>query len=81
MLVRPLASRLVGRFLIAWQRIIRPLPRREEIEFAEFLIEADGFVDHPLLLVVVAHLDKAGEREILAVNSRRMSGWPVKITP
>src|SRR6202171_1770076 len=47
-------------------RIIRPLPRREEIEFAEFLIEADGFVDHPLLLVVVAHLDKAGEREILA---------------
>src|ERR1700736_2887184 len=47
-------------------RIVGPLPRREEIEFAEFLVEPDRLVDHPLLLVVVAHLDKAGEREILA---------------
>src|SRR5580698_2293982 len=41
-------------------------PGREKIEFAEFLIETDGLVDHPLLLVVVAYLDEAGEREILA---------------
>ena len=47
-------------------RIIGAFPRREEIELAEFLVEADGLVDHPLLLVVVAHLDEAGEREILA---------------
>src|SRR6266436_6755155 len=52
--------------LIARQRIIRAFPWREEIEFAEFLIETDGFVDHPLLLVVVADLDEAGEWKILA---------------
>src|SRR6266496_1820955 len=65
----PLAIRhslFAASLLIARQRIVRAFPRREEIEFAEFLIEADGVVDHPLLLVVVAHLDKAGEREILA---------------
>jgi hypothetical protein len=28
--------------------------------------QLDRLVDHPLLLVVVAHLDKAGEREVLA---------------
>ena len=55
------------RLLIARQhRIVRAFPWREKIEFAEFLIEADGLVQHPLLLVVVAHLDEAGEREILA---------------
>jgi len=32
------------------RRIIRAFPWREEIEFAEFLIEPDGFVHHPLLL-------------------------------
>ena len=42
------------------------LPRREEIEFSEFLVETDRFVQHPLLGVVVAHLDEAGERKILA---------------
>src|SRR3981081_2083175 len=47
-------------------RIISAFPWREKIEVAEFLIETDGFVEHPLLLVVVAHLDEAGEREILA---------------
>ena len=55
------------RLLVTRQhRIVRAFPRREEIEFAEFLVEPDGLVDHPLLLVVVAHLDKAGERKILA---------------
>src|SRR5450631_1844189 len=52
--------------LIARQRIVRAFPWREKIEFAEFLIETDGFVNHPLLLVVVAHLEKAGGRKILA---------------
>src|ERR1700704_69485 len=61
-----LATPLWPRLLIARQRIIRAFPWREKIEFAEFLIETDGFVDHPFLLVVVAHFDEAGEREILA---------------
>ncbi len=33
---------------------------------AEFLRQAHLVVNHAFLLVVVAHLDKAGEREILA---------------
>src|SRR6266849_1905525 len=52
--------------LIARQQIVRAFPWREEIEVAEFLIETDGFVEHPLLLIVVANLDEAGKREILA---------------
>ena len=48
------------------ERIVRALPWRQEIEFAEFLVEADRLVEHPLLLVVVANFDEAGEREILA---------------
>src|SRR5438876_8930026 len=47
-------------------RIVRAFPWREEIEVAKFLVETDGFVKHPLLLIVVAHLDEAGKREILA---------------
>src|SRR5712664_3680009 len=61
-----LSTHLWPRLLIARQRIVRAFPGREKIEFAEFLIETDGFVEHPLLLVVVAHLDETGEREILA---------------
>src|SRR5258708_15671471 len=58
---------LLLRLVIAGQhRIVRALPRREKIEFAEFLVEPDGFVEHPLLLVVVAHLDETGQRKILA---------------
>ena len=42
------------------------LPRRQEIEAAEFLLQPHRLVDDPLLLLVVAHLDIAGQREILA---------------
>src|SRR5581483_4230230 len=42
------------------------LPRAEEVEAAEFLLQLDRFVDHALLYVVPAHLDEAGQREILA---------------
>ena len=79
------------RLLVAGQRhVARALPRREEIEIAEFLGEPDLVVDNALLLVVVAHLDEAGQREILAQRmaleavvgeQRRMSGWPVNSTP
>src|SRR5438445_12667027 len=65
----PLATRhslLATSLLIAGQGIISAFPRREEIEFAELLVETDRLVQHPLLLVVVAHLDKTGERKILA---------------
>jgi len=44
----------------------RSFPRRKEIELAEFLVEPNRLVHHPLLLVVVADFDEAGEREILA---------------
>ena len=42
------------------------LPRAQKIELAEFLIEPHRLVAHPLFLIVVAHLDEAGHREILA---------------
>src|SRR5580704_11122883 len=57
---------LLLRLLIPRQRIMRPLPWRQEIEIAELLGQVHRVVDHSLLLVVPAHLDKAGEREILA---------------
>ena len=54
------------RLLIARQHVVGAFPRRQEIEIAEFLHQLHRLVDDALLLVVVAHLDKAGEREILA---------------
>src|SRR6185437_3875824 len=41
-------------------------PRRREIEAAEFLLQLHRLIDDALLLFVVAQLDIAGEREILA---------------
>ena len=41
-------------------------PGAEEIEAAELLGQLHRLVDHALLLVVVAHLDIAGQREVLA---------------
>jgi hypothetical protein len=45
---------------------IRPLPRRHEIELPVFLHEVHGLVDHALELLVIAHLDIARGREVLA---------------
>src|SRR5262249_3949940 len=56
----------VSRLLVPRQRIARTLPRRQEIEVAEFLRQPDRLVDDALLLVVVAHLDETGEGKILA---------------
>src|SRR5260370_36649649 len=55
-----LSTHLWPRLLIARQRIARAFPGREKIEFAEFLIETDGFVEHPLLLIADADVDTAG---------------------
>ena len=52
--------------LVARQHVVGAFPRRQEIEGAEFLRQRHLVVDHALLLVVVAHLDEAGERKILA---------------
>jgi len=41
-------------------------PRADEIEGAKFLAQVHGLVDDALLLDVVAHLDIAGERKVLA---------------
>ncbi len=54
------------RLLVARQHVVHAFPGRQEIEAAEFLLELHRLVDHALLLLVVAHLDIAGEREILA---------------
>src|SRR3954447_2595231 len=59
-------SRLLLRLLITWQWVIRSFPRRKKIEVAKFLGQPNRFVDDTLLLVVVTHLDEAGERKILA---------------
>src|SRR5262249_31776091 len=64
----------VSRLLVPRQRIARTLPRRQEIEVAEFLRQPDRLVDDALLLVVVAHLDETGEGKILA---QRMTLEPV----
>ena len=42
------------------------LPRAKEIEAAEFLLQLHRLVDDALLLFVVAQLDIAGQRKILA---------------
>src|SRR5437868_5363235 len=61
------AIRRSFRLLVAGQRqVAGAFPRRQEIEIAKFLREPHLVVDHALLLVVVAHLDKAGQRKILA---------------
>ena len=54
------------RLLVARQHVVRAFPWRHEIEIAEFLLEFDRLVDHALCLVVVAHFDEAGQREVLA---------------
>ncbi len=43
-----------------------PSHGREEIEAAIFLHQLHRLVDHALQLIVVAKLDEAGEREVLA---------------
>src|SRR5262245_32690093 len=64
----------VPRFLVAWQRVPRTFPWREEIEVAEFLRQPDRLVDDALLLIVVAQLDKTGEGKVFA---QRMALEPV----
>src|SRR5215472_15363703 len=66
-------GRLRG-FLVAGQLARHALPGRQEIEAAEILRQLHRLVDDALLLLVVAHLDIAGEREILA---QRMALEPV----
>ena len=66
---REVAEVLVGhgrlaRLLVAGQR--RALPGAQEVELTEFLAQAHRLVAHALLLVVVAHFDEAGHREVLA---------------
>ncbi len=53
-----------ARLLVAGQR--RALPGAQEVELPEFLAQPHRLVAHALLLVVVAHLDEAGHREVLA---------------
>src|SRR3954469_9052450 len=54
------------RLLIARDDVVRPFPRRQKIEIAEFLREAHRLVHDALEFIVPAHLDKAGQREVLA---------------
>ena len=54
----------VFRLLVARQR--QTLPRAQEIELAEFLIEPHRVVAHTLFRIVVAHLDETGHWEVLA---------------
>ena len=46
--------------------LVHAFPRAQEIEAAEILGQLHRLVDDALLLVVVAHLDIAGQREVLA---------------
>src|SRR5690349_17161137 len=58
------------RLLVARQHVIGAFPWREEIERAEFLVQRDLVVDDALFLIIPAHFNKTGEREVLA---QRMS--------
>src|SRR6266567_7436935 len=51
---------------VARQHVLRPFPRREEIEIPEFLRQPHRVVDHALEFVVPTHFDEAGQRKILA---------------
>ena len=53
-------------FFVAWKRVLAAFPWAQEVEASEFLRQLDRLVDHPLLLLVIAQLDEAGEREVLA---------------
>jgi hypothetical protein len=64
--VVPHPSQPCLRLFIARQHVVGAFPRAQEIERAEFLHQLDRFVDHFLLLVVVAHFNKAGDGEVLA---------------
>src|SRR5260370_37398823 len=60
-----------GRSLfVARQHLMRAFPWAQEVEAAEFLGELHRLVDGTLLHVVPAHLDEAGQREVL---SQRMA--------
>src|SRR5262245_48136574 len=52
--------------LVARQHLVRAFPWAEEVEATEFLLQLHRFVDDALLQVVPAHLDEAGQREVLA---------------
>src|SRR5262249_50846959 len=52
-------------FLVPRQDLVHPFPGREEVEGAEILLQFHRLIDDALLLLVVAHLDIAGERKIL----------------
>src|SRR5512144_1343584 len=54
------------RFLVARQQLLYSFPWTEEVEVPEVLGQFHRLVDDPLQLVVVADLDVAGEREVLA---------------
>ena len=59
-------SRRLAGLLVAGDGGIHALPGAQEIEAAVFLHQLHRLIDHALQLVVVAELDKAGEREVLA---------------
>src|SRR6476620_3546648 len=54
------------RLLVPRQDVVDALPGAFEVEGAELLRQLHRLVHHAFLVVVVAHLDVAGEREVLA---------------
>ena len=52
--------------LVAGQHLVHALPGRQKVEAAKFLLQPHRLVDDALLLFVVAQLDIAGQRKILA---------------
>src|SRR5690348_1555518 len=52
--------------LVAGKDVRRAFPRTHKVEIAEFLYQLNRLIDHALKLIVVAHLDIAGERKVLA---------------
>ncbi len=56
------------RLLVARKHIFGAFPRHQEVEGAEILRQRDRLVDDALLVLGIAQLDIAGEREVLALR-------------
>src|SRR5262249_9074309 len=60
------ALALRRRLLVARQDLAHALPGRHEVEAAEFLLQLHRLVDDALLLLLLARLDIAAKRKVLA---------------
>src|SRR5262245_18207426 len=62
----PLTDLTFGSYLIPREITCGAFPRAKKMEIAKFLLQFHRLIDDALGFLAITHLDKAGEREILA---------------